>query len=385
MDKVYGCGHLEYTSEPLCLRDFFNDASLHHHPFVEGSKGKMETIPFRETMMEAMDSTLTDAEFQDLQNICSSDNLRIPNQMPQFSVESPLCSFQREECPRDSELETHRKITARGRLHERFLKYTGIKWLDKQQIKDDCEPDLTPGSELLVTIRLYAPFRHEVGKPCHKVASGCQEISALGSTTLADLRDSFACAADNVICQDISSNPFQTSMPKAKDTYKSGMFYIEETFYDDMRCPSNIEYSEEVLEWAKKRNMNLGHKAKMEYTNVIDLTVKLGYPYLYQHQGNCEHLFCFSDVRLLHQSDPLQSSKYPILKSLFKQNSRYCMLCGHYAAKWLTIGNPRVPHDPCYFCQNCFLSYNYINKEKIGSFKAYPFSCASPGFLATKQ
>lgn len=75
------------------------------------------------------------------------------------------------------------------------------------------------------------------------------------------------------------------------------MFYIEETFYDDMRCPSNIEYSEKVLDWAEKHNLSLGHKAKMEYTNIIDLTVKLGYPYLYQHQGNCEHLFCFSDVR----------------------------------------------------------------------------------------
>ncbi|XP_034256327.1 snRNA-activating protein complex subunit 3 [Thrips palmi] len=382
MEKVYGCGQLDYTSEPLCLRNFFNDASLQYHPFVEGSEDKKEQAIYREAMMEVMDSTLTDSEFQDLEIICSADNFKVPDQLPQFSVNSPLCGFQKVNCPQDSEFETHHKLAARGRIHERFLKYTGTKWLDKLQTASDYKPDLKPGSELLVSVRLYAPFRHEVGKAHHRVAAGCQEIIALGSNTLADLKDSFACAADNLICQDLSSDPFQSTFQKAKDKYKSGMFYINETFYDDMRCSSNIEYSEQVLDWAEKRNLNLGKKAKMEHTKIIDLTVKLGYPYLYQHQGNCEHLFCFSDVRLLHQSDLLQSSKYPLLKSLFRQNSRYCMLCGHYVAKWLTIGNLRVPHDPCYFCQSCFLSYNYVDKEKIGSFRAFPFSCSSPAFLA---
>lgn len=70
MEKVYGCGQLDYTSEPLCLREFFNDASLQHHPFVEGSQSRKEQAVYRETMMDVMDSTLTDSEFQDLENIC---------------------------------------------------------------------------------------------------------------------------------------------------------------------------------------------------------------------------------------------------------------------------------------------------------------------------
>lgn len=65
-------------------------------------------------------------------------------------------------------------------------------------------------------MRFYAPFRHEPGKTNHKVATGCQEIISLGSNTLAELRDTFACAADNIICQDLSSDPFQTSVHKAK-------------------------------------------------------------------------------------------------------------------------------------------------------------------------
>ena len=36
---------------------------------------------------------------------------------------------------------------------------------------------------------------------------------------------------------------------------------------------------------------------KMEETRFEDLTIKLGYPYVYAHQGNCEHIFIFRDLR----------------------------------------------------------------------------------------
>ncbi|KAJ4433086.1 hypothetical protein ANN_15343 [Periplaneta americana] len=45
-----------------------------------------------------------------------------------------------------------------------------------------------------------------------------------------------------------------------------------------------------------------------------------------------------------------------------------CSFC-----RWITVENERVPHDPCFFCQHCFLSYNYVDGKKIGKFKAYPF------------
>lgn len=33
----------------------------------------------------------------------------------------------------------------------------------------------------------------------------------------------------------------------------------------------------------------------------------------------------------------------------------------------------RIPHNPCYFCDICFKSYNYINGKKVGEFKAYAY------------
>ena len=35
----------------------------------------------------------------------------------------------------------------------------------------------------------------------------------------------------------------------------------------------------------------------MEETKFEDLKIKLGYPYVYTHQGNCEHLLIFRDLR----------------------------------------------------------------------------------------
>lgn len=81
--------------------------------------------------------------------------------------------------------------------------------------------DLTPGTDLFVVIRIYAPFKHKIGKRSTKIATGGQEIAVLGSQTLADLRDKFPCASDHIICQDLSSNPFCKTMNMAKVLFKS--------------------------------------------------------------------------------------------------------------------------------------------------------------------
>lgn len=45
---------------------------------------------------------------------------------------------------------------------------------------------------------------------------------------------------------------------------------------------------------------------------IIDLKLRLGQPYLYQHQGKCEHLLVFSDLRLVNASDEQKVDEYPI-------------------------------------------------------------------------
>ena len=58
-----------------------------------------------------------------------------------------------------------------------------------------------------------------------------------------------------------------------------------------------------VMDWANKKHegrlprFGVCTSKKMEETKFEDLTIKLGYPYVYTHQGNCEHLLIFRDLR----------------------------------------------------------------------------------------
>lgn len=69
---------------------------------------------------------------------------------------------------------------------------------------------------------------------------------------------------------------------------------------------------------------------KMDGIKIIDLKLRLGQPYVFQHSGNCEHLLIFHDLRLLHESDPQNLEKYP-LTVYEKGNEKKCDVCkkGH--------------------------------------------------------
>uniref|UniRef100_A0A183CL36 snRNA-activating protein complex subunit 3 n=1 Tax=Globodera pallida TaxID=36090 RepID=A0A183CL36_GLOPA len=50
----------------------------------------------------------------------------------------------------------------------------------------------------------------------------------------------------------------------------------------------------------------------MANVRVVDLNLRLGQPYVYQHQGRCEHVLIFSDIRLLLPGDVQNLADYPI-------------------------------------------------------------------------
>ena len=63
-----------------------------------------------------------------------------------------------------------------------------------------------------------------------------------------------------------------------------------------------IFFSSEIIKWARQNqhpSYDKFSKAKMEETRFLDLKIQLGVPYMYQHQGNCEHIITFLDIRLV--------------------------------------------------------------------------------------
>ncbi len=66
-----------------------------------------------------------------------------------------------------------------------------------------------------------------------------------------------------------------------------------------------------IRDWAKdpKRKIGPFEKGVMEHTKIEDLDVRLGYPYVFCHQGDHEHLISFSDARLVSPEDPQKPSR----------------------------------------------------------------------------
>lgn len=54
-----------------------------------------------------------------------------------------------------------------------------------------------------------------------------------------------------------------------------------------------------IVEWAEAPSVAVGpfEAVSMQGVTFQSLTIRLGQPYLYIHQGNCEHLIVFSDLR----------------------------------------------------------------------------------------
>ncbi|GLG96754.1 Uncharacterized protein GBIM_03665 [Gryllus bimaculatus] len=238
--------------------------------------------------------------------------------------------------------------------------------------------DLTVKKDVVITIRVHDTVYpvENYPKPAKPFS---QEMMVLGSQSLTCLRDKIICTTDyrathseteKMIFEDEEE---RKNHLRAKDQFKSGLFFFEDTFYNDMRHPANIDYSKVIREWAERKKIGPLHEGSMAETKFEDLTIRFGYPYVYQHQGNCEHLIIFSDASLLHESDVCEKKRYPVVKSIGTKTNLSCMICHYYHARWITFGNERVPVDPCYFCDQCFKSYNYIGKEKIGKFKVYEY------------
>jgi snRNA-activating protein complex subunit 3 len=164
-----------------------------------------------------------------------------------------------------------------------------------------------------VAIRIYRPIKASIRNQAAATTNAnryIQEIHMLGSNKLSDLRDVIKCPADYIVPGEVSTTPnwvakqqncnqtmttasnktvsVKREVPKkmAKDLYKSGFFFIEDTFYNDMRWPDCHDSSEVIRTWASDSRRKIGpfSKAKMEETMISDMAIRLGYPYVYVHQ-----------------------------------------------------------------------------------------------------
>lgn len=60
-----------------------------------------------------------------------------------------------------------------------------------------------------------------------------------------------------------------------------------------------FSYLRTIIEWSESHDRGYGkfQTAKMEDFTFNDLNIKMGFPYLYCHQGDCEHVVVITDIR----------------------------------------------------------------------------------------
>ncbi|KJH48416.1 hypothetical protein DICVIV_05461 [Dictyocaulus viviparus] len=119
----------------------------------------------------------------------------------------------------------------------------------------------------------------------------------MGSNTLKELKDAIKCPGDYQVFDDVSERRVNVDdLPKNR--YPSSYFFIHDTFYIDLESKGAQDITEGIRTWARERGRGEMKVADMNTTRVVDLTCRLGAPYLYLHVGTCEHLICFNDLYL---------------------------------------------------------------------------------------
>ncbi len=223
----------------------------------------------------------------------------------------------------------------------------------------------------------------------------------LGQNRLSDLRDKVACFRQEVRIGEFSARPEAVdSAPLMKDAIPAGYFLIEDVLYEDRRQAASA-CAQPAVDWSRDSLASALTTRSMHETRFDELSVRLGFPYLYKHLGNCEHLVVFTSVKLVNpQSDCYVLSKYPIPKDRTRGRFTFCWCCNRLYAKWVVCGSQMAVDDPTFLCERCFknLHYELVGEgaqadegdgeatdmdafeeknprlKKIGEFKAYHFS-----------
>lgn len=353
---------------------------------------------YRSKIREYVGCDLDDDDFSDLENYCSPEHMKTNREL-KMETSVPVVgglsssvlhnNFSKPAMHNEPfNLVTLKKNKIRNvsdtkGLYLKKFKYRGVKILpftqeensDQSVLADTEDEVLVPGVDLLYRVRVYRPYSYSVNKwrltrTRHSVFS-C-DIVLSGRHRLTDLRDRFVCHNDFDMRVDVSDHPDLMPTAKAKELFPSGFLFINNVFYVDTR-EGCIDYSAPIREWAIKRKIGDFPKKDMSEVRLQDLVIKLGYPEVYIHQGNCEHVFLFSEIRLVGPNDPLRMSRYPCSTAIAQNQTVYCTTCAEFSAKWIVVGSDRVPFDPGFFCDACFKLYMYKDGHKIGQFKAYRY------------
>ncbi|KAJ2888412.1 hypothetical protein FB639_000660 [Coemansia asiatica] len=238
------------------------------------------------------------------------------------------------------------------------------------RVQSGAIPDATPvaDDEVILSVCFYNT---------RSTNSKMEEYQVLGSQSLTVLRDAFYCISDFLV-----SHRDETIENTKDKKVSSGYFFIENTFYNDMRSPNATDYSRVIMEWAndperQEKNPKLqGLQSRlMDGARFLDLSIRLKQPYMFVHQGDCEHVMIFTDLRLLGPKDDQFVECYP--KQIFRtRHMRHkCRMCSAYPAQYVTKNDFHSGMSPCYFCEKCYTPFHFDKDgNKLLEHDVFPYA-----------
>lgn len=315
-------------------------------------------------LAQSNDLPVVDFQLHDMYSRPANRNIEIPNKA--LSLHSVRQNF---ETPTGSTCRSNPK------------KYNRYRYLANTYDNSVGPNDLKPLEDILVTIRVYEPFMYVRGSCSRRKPRLSQEYVLLGRQRLTELRDKIFCHCQFGPFLDISDdyesisnvNPADESEASTSETDDIGFFFITDTFYNDTRT-SDAEYSTEIQKWMKRQSDIQPSQVKlMQDTKFEDLDIRLGFPQLFRHYLNCEHVVCFSDMRLLAPDDSLKSTDYPMLRCVSSSKQKLCVICGTVEATFVVRNSNSHIQDPTFLCRTCLISFHYVDGKKIGQFQVFRY------------
>ena len=225
------------------------------------------------------------------------------------------------------------------------------------------QPSAAPSAmQVVLSLQIFRPSCADAKKS--QVAVD-MEMEVLSCQTLLDVRRNICCASD--------ITPHKQVPAAVTEAVGSAYFFIGDTFYNDTRSGCR-DMSKAIVDWAQEAGRGVGpfHARDME-VSLAGLQLQPGLPYLYVHQGDCEHWLVLKDAWLLLQHAPCLA-EYPKLLPMARRLQVKCDLCRTNVARWTTRDNRRLAWDPAFFCQDCHYAFNLDRQRRpIGRFHSQAF------------
>lgn len=227
------------------------------------------------------------------------------------------------------------------------------------QRSSDCEVMPVADDEVVLSVAVLRRDKEGGSK------SRAQEFLVLGSQTLCLLKDVIYCLSNHTL---------------GGQTRSSGYFLFENIFYNDMRN-DNIDYSAYIFDWAQTNDIPLAYnnqpfqRRKMEETKFSDLSISIGVPYTFVHQGDCTHTLVFTEIRQFRPFDCKNQHAYPLQVFQSKIRRKKCQMCETFAARYVTYDDRLAPTNPCFFCDYCYIDFHYGSDGTIlyQDFEVFPY------------